>query len=282
MFDFKKLIAYSGKPPVFEKGLDSIWTDESISGKMLEAHLNPDVDAASRKHEMIDQSVRWIQDHIIQNRSEFSILDLGCGPGLYCERLYQKGMQITGIDFSQRSIRYAREQAALKKMDIRYVSSDYLTMDYDSQFDLVFIIFCDFPVLPPADKILLLKKIFKALKPGGKLLFDVFTSRYQKYQKESIHWEAAESGFWSDRPYLCLAQDFHYPEHDAFLNQYIVLENDLKLRLYRVWDEYYSEEKIRKLLKEHHFTDIEIYGDVTGRVYTEHSETMGILAVKES
>ncbi|MBK8417538.1 MAG: class I SAM-dependent methyltransferase [Anaerolineales bacterium] len=40
-----------------------------------------------------------------------SILDLGCGPGLYTSRLARAGFQITGMDYSYSSIEYATKYA---------------------------------------------------------------------------------------------------------------------------------------------------------------------------
>lgn len=36
------------------------WDDDHISKSMLEAHLNPDTDGASRRPGFIEKSVRWI------------------------------------------------------------------------------------------------------------------------------------------------------------------------------------------------------------------------------
>jgi hypothetical protein len=37
-----------------------IWTDEYISKNMLEIHLNPQIDAASRNHDFINESANWM------------------------------------------------------------------------------------------------------------------------------------------------------------------------------------------------------------------------------
>jgi 2-polyprenyl-3-methyl-5-hydroxy-6-metoxy-1,4-benzoquinol methylase len=34
------------------------------------------------------------------------IADFGCGPGLYTEKLAERGATVTGIDFSENSIRH--------------------------------------------------------------------------------------------------------------------------------------------------------------------------------
>ncbi len=86
-----------------------MWTDEYISTQLLETHLNQATDLASRKESTISSTMEWILQKVPGNR--MSILDLGCGPGLYTERLAQKGHIVTGIDFSENSISHARKSA---------------------------------------------------------------------------------------------------------------------------------------------------------------------------
>jgi 2-polyprenyl-3-methyl-5-hydroxy-6-metoxy-1,4-benzoquinol methylase len=93
------------KPALWQRSDEPFWDDEHISKGMLEAHLNPDWDAASRKHSYIDSSVKWLSSLIPANGK---ILDLGCGPGLYAKRFSDMGYTVTGMDFSKRSIAYAK------------------------------------------------------------------------------------------------------------------------------------------------------------------------------
>ena len=71
------------------------------------------------------------------------IADFGCGPGLYTTRLARKGADVTGIDFSMRSIEYARKTAREEGLTVRYVNEDYLEYETDERFDLVMMIMCD-------------------------------------------------------------------------------------------------------------------------------------------
>lgn len=51
---------YSKKPPLFEPGELRFWDDPHISKGMLEAHLNPEQDAASRRPQTIDKEIRHL------------------------------------------------------------------------------------------------------------------------------------------------------------------------------------------------------------------------------
>lgn len=59
-----KLIQDCGKPGIFQEGSSQMWTDDYISGQLLQAHLDPMSDAASRRPEVIDEAVHWIDNYV--------------------------------------------------------------------------------------------------------------------------------------------------------------------------------------------------------------------------
>ena len=120
---FKQLQNNLIKPKLYEKTSELFWNDPHISKGMLETHLNPNTNAASRKPEFINRSVSWLSSML---HKESSMLDIGCGPGLYTQRLSELGYRMTGLDFSERSIEYANSQDSKTK----YVLMNYLEMDY--------------------------------------------------------------------------------------------------------------------------------------------------------
>ena len=132
---------------------NTLWDDDHISKGMLEAHLNPDWDAATRNHAFLDKSVKWISEIAPPSRFK-KLLDLGCGPGLYAERFVKTGYSVTGIDFSKRSIEYAKEQTKCNGSGIEYHYQNYLSLDYTEEFDLVTLIYCDYAALSVSDRIM--------------------------------------------------------------------------------------------------------------------------------
>jgi len=69
---------------VYARSKNFLWTDSYIASNMLQAHLDLDHDAASRNRLSIEKTVNWIHREIKGNST---LIDLGCDPGLYAEKL---------------------------------------------------------------------------------------------------------------------------------------------------------------------------------------------------
>lgn len=267
-----RLRAFLKKPRLYAPSTGEFWNDPHISKGMLEAHLNPQVDAATRKHEFLDHSVQWITK--IAPPSQYkSLLDLGCGPGLYAERFHKAGYSVTGVDFSERSIAYAKEQAKRNNSAIEYHCQNYLTIDYTDQFDVITLIYCDYAVLPVEDRLLLLSKVYQALKQNGKFIVDVFTPSMRK--NESHTWQfCEEGGFWSERPHICLESVYQYDDEDATELRQCVVLTDEEINCYNIWDHFFTKEKLLSEFQTAGFNRYMLYGDVAGTEFSNQGETI--------
>ena len=280
ILNMKALAELGRKPEVFAKGEDLFWDHPHISKMMLQAHLNPETDAASRRPEIIDATVAWLVSELGLNPNA-SFIDLGCGPGLYCTRLARRGLEVTGLDYSRRSIQYAREQANREGLSIEYKYQNYLTMDYEERFDAAAIIFCDLGALSNDDRDTLLERVYRALRPGGVFVADVFTQRGRAKGRATAGWDAYESSFWRPHPHLVLTSTFAYPEDNVELDQYIVIEEDGGTSLYRIWDHHYTADTLTAVVEARGFVVEGVWGSLTGEKYDrEKSEIVAVVARK--
>jgi len=248
----------------------AFWDDEYISQSMLNAHLEPDKDGASRNHEHIIKSVDWIAGFIQKDKN--ALLDLGCGPGIYAALLCDKGFQVTGIDYSKSSISYAKQSAAMKNKSIDYLYQNYLTIDYKAEYDIVTLIYCDFGVLPPQERLVLLNKIFNVLKPGGIFIVDVFTlTNYSGFQENTVV-AYEDKGFWRPEPYVCIQRNVEY-KHMDYLEQYMIITEN-QCQTYNLWNHAFSPNELISLMKQAGFDHIDLYADVTGIAFRQNSKTM--------
>lgn len=267
------------KPEPFAPGEALFWDDPHISAQMLKAHLNPDNDQASRRPQTIQRTVDWLITSLDLQPGD-RVIDLGCGPGLYTTRLAEKGLQVTGMDYSRRSIAYATQSAEQLGLTINYRYQNYLTLDDENQYDLAMLIYGDLCPLSPQQRQTLLGNVRRALKPGGHFVLDVTTRALRKRIGNRNAWYAVDSGFWKPGPHLALEEGFDYPEQDIYLDQVIVVEEDERVSVYRMWFQDYSAESITSELEQAGFAVQGVWNDLCGTPYTEDTEWIGVIAQK--
>jgi len=265
------------RPAPFTPGEPLFWDDPHISSQLLAVHLDPETEAASRHPETIARSVDWLIE-VLALQPGAAVLDLGCGPGLYAVQLANQGMNVTGVDYSRRSIDYAIESARTQGLAITYRYQDYLSLEDKNQYAAALLIYGDFCVLPPAERAQLLTNIHRALKPDGYLALDVSTREHRKRHGVQNGWYAAESGFWKPGPHLVLEQGFDYPDAAIYLDQYAVLVPDGTLTVYRNWFQDYTPETITAELQQGGFDVTSVWGDLAGDHYMPTSEWIGVIA----
>jgi len=271
---YKKIHPLLQKPALYERTSEKFWNDEHISKEMLKFHLDPDIDAASRKHEFIDCSVQWILS-LLPNGAR--LLDIGCGPGLYTKRFAENGLVVTGLDISENSLHYAKEHDQKSE----YVLMNYLEMDYHDTFDMITLIWCDYGALIPEERANLMKWVVRALKPGGLFLFDVFTPAFHKRLSENTSWELHEQGgFWSAKPHLCLNAEYVYNE-TANVSRTVVVDDEGKVHCYNIWNTSFTRESILDEAQPAGLITVGFYSDVAGKLYQNESETMCVLLQKQ-
>ncbi len=262
-------------PALYEKTEVPFWDDEHISGQMLKAHLDPDFEGASRKKDFIDQSAAWIGE-IAPPREHNRLLDIGCGPGLYAERFEKIGYQVTGVDFSRRSIDYAVASAARQGKAITYHCLDYLKMNLEKKFDLVTMIYCDYGALSDEDRRTVLANVRRHLRPGGKFLFDVFSIAHLENFSECQTWEINENGgFWRKNGYIALNRKLRYKDR-VTLEQITIIDGGEPVNYY-LWNTHFTAELLAREAEEAGFRVLDFYGDVKGTPYGSATDTLAVL-----
>ena len=243
-----------------------LWTDEHTSEQMLAFHLNGEIDVSSRRTRFIDDSVRWMTK-CFDLSSNSRIIDFGCGPGLYTSRFARLGAEVFGIDFSARSIEYARQFAARNNLDISYTEADYLEYQPEGRFDLITMIMCDYCALSPEQRAAMLVKYRELLSDGGRIVLDVYSlNSFADKKEESIYEKNQLNGFWSAEPYYGFVTSFKYDKEKVSLDKYTIIERKRQREVYN-WLQYFTPESLNQ---EAHAAGLEIdalYGDVAGNRY---------------
>jgi SAM-dependent methyltransferase len=275
---FKELEKINTKPAPYEYyTAEELWTDPHTAGEMLKYHLNESVEAASRNKQFIEKSAEWITSYFNLNGST-SVIDFGCGPGLYTTRLAQRGARVTGIDFSKNSLDYAERNAVEKNLDIEYISTNYLDFETAEKFDLIMMIMCDFTVLSPEQRKRLLSLFRSILKPGGAVLLDVYSLLFFEQAEESASYEFNQlNGFWSENDYYGFVNIFKYEPEKLLLHKYTIVEAERNRKVYN-WMQCFTPETLAEEFVQSGFEITELFSDVAGAPFSEDSAEFAAVA----
>jgi SAM-dependent methyltransferase len=135
-----------------------------------------------------DQEVAFLID-ALELTPGTRLLDIGCGPGRHAEAFATRGVDVVGIDISQRFVDIATERvpsATFTRMDARQLT-------FDGEFDAA-ISLCQgaFGLVGPGDDIDVLRGIARALRRGGRCAVSAFSSYFQvRYPQEHGAFDAA-------------------------------------------------------------------------------------------
>ena len=209
-----------------------------------------------------------------------SIIDFGCGPGLYTTRLAEKGAKVTGIDFSKNSIDHAKNVALENALEIDYVLQNYLFFETDRRFDLITMIMCDFCALSPQQRKELLQKFYRLLKPDGSILLDVYSlESFSQREEQSLYEVNLLNSFWSSEKYYGFLNTFKYNEQKVILDKYTIVEKN-RIRIVYNWLQYFSKESLITEFEVNNFKIENLYSDVAGSEFDPNSGEMAIIANK--
>jgi SAM-dependent methyltransferase len=277
---FEELEEINSRPAPFSiSTTEALWTDDHTSAQMLSYHLDPNVDLSSRNHAFIDRSVDWIASRFELGEG-VRVADFGCGPGLYTTRLAETGAEVTGIDFSERSVAHARRTARDAGLSVDYVVGDYLDVETDARFDLITMIMCDFCALGPSQRTALVEKFHRLLTPGGAVLLDVYSLNAFAQREESATYEKNQlRGFWSASPYYAFVNTFKYDDQKVVLDKYTLIEEG-RTRTFYNWLQCFNPEALEREVTRAGLMVEATLGNVAGDVFDPAADEFAIIARK--
>ena len=276
------LLNRKARPEPWAEGDNIPWHEPGFSRRMLREHLTQCHDLASRRSEKIDAHVDWIHREVLHGIPA-KVLDLACGPGLYCSRLAQLGHRCVGIDYSPASIEYARERAAEGDLACEYVHADFRSAEYGAGFSLAMLIFGEFNVFKPEDATVVLAKTCRALDAGGVLLLEAHTSEaIRELSQRPASWYSAESGLFSESAHLCLQENFWDADVGAVTIRYFIVDASTgEVARYAQSLKAYTEEQYRAVLEGAGFSDVRFLPSLIGTKDASQPHLLVITARKK-
>jgi SAM-dependent methyltransferase len=105
------------------------------------------------------------------------VLDVGCGPGRHAHELGRRGIEVHGIDISERFVEIARGRAPA---GVTFERMDARSLAFDGEFDAV-VCLCQgaFGLMTAGgDDGTVFAGMARALRPGGRLALSAFSSYF--------------------------------------------------------------------------------------------------------
>jgi 2-polyprenyl-3-methyl-5-hydroxy-6-metoxy-1,4-benzoquinol methylase len=252
------------------------WNEPAFSRRMLDQHLSQEHDWASRRFEVIDRQVAWLHDTVLGGRTG-RVLDLGCGPGLYLERLARRGHTGVGIDFSPASIEYARGRAV---PGLEYRQDDVRDASLGGPYDLITMLWAELNVFLPEQAGSIVKRAAASLAPGGLLVLELHRlAEIERQGRAGTEWYTAAEGLWSDHPHLCLTERFWDETRRVATTRWIVVDTETSAATtHASSSQGYGDDEIVGLLAESGVRVVGQCGDLEGGPLTEDSPFLVLVA----
>jgi SAM-dependent methyltransferase len=135
-----------------------------------------------------DEEAEFLIDNLsayLTPKPDSRILDIACGRGRHSIYLNKKGYDVTGIDLSEQSIKYAQQ---FEQKNLHFFVHDMRKLFYINYFDIAFNLFTSFGYFETEkEHVNALKSFRKTLKTDGTFVIDYFNT--QKIIKNLTHQE---------------------------------------------------------------------------------------------
>lgn len=109
---------------------------------------------------------------LLRARKGASVLDVPCGTGRVTLPLAEMGLVMTGVDLTASYLARARRDARRCGLEVRFARSDMRDIAFEGEFDGAFNWFGSFGYFSDADNLAFCRRVFNALKPGGRFLVE--------------------------------------------------------------------------------------------------------------
>lgn len=143
------------------------WHNDFFSEEYLEVGL------ASIESERTAYEVDFAIDYLKLQGNE-KILDLCCGIGRHVNEFAIRGFDITGLDFNQKYLDFAKTQASEKNVQPNFVCGNMLNLPFEeSSFDAATCFLTSFGYFSDEDNLKALKELSRVLKKGSFFLLEI-------------------------------------------------------------------------------------------------------------
>lgn len=197
---------------------------------------------------------------ILKLSDDDKILDLCCGQGRHSLEIARRGFNyVKGLDHSHYLIQKAKARAKKEYLNIKFKEGDARKLPYRSDtFEAVMILGNSFGYFETIkDDLLVLKEVFRVLKPWGKLLIDISDGEYLKENFQHRSWE------WLDKKYFVCRERSLSLDKQRLITREVITHTEKGVIVDQFYAErLYSRESMSELLEKAGFNEIIIHGEM--------------------
>lgn len=203
---------------------------------------------------------------LLKLRKGQRVVDIPCGQGRLTIPLAETGLQMTGVDLTESFLKTARRKSQKERLRIRYVHSDMRNIEFDEEFHAAFNWFGSFGYFSDADNLVFCKKVFNALRPGGRFLVE-------GPNKTRIKNDFIERTEQNINGVSIKARNKWHRNKNRILSEWTFTRGGKRER-HRVDVRVFDAAEIRSLLRAAGFHNIECYGRPPLGRFTRHSRRL--------
>jgi ubiquinone/menaquinone biosynthesis C-methylase UbiE len=203
------------------------------------------------------------------------LLDCPCGVGRLAIPLARKGIRVTGVDFADYYLDKLASKAKRGGLKVRLICSDMRKIEFQREFDAAINVWTSFGYFEKeSDNKLVLKRYFRALKPGGSVVLNLINRDWiiRHYEKSSWFETRKKDVLVCEEHVLDLAKSRSVGTWH-FIRDGVKHSRDISMRVY-------SLHELIAMLESVGFIDIESCGSVKHEPVTSDTSHMWVIGCK--
>ncbi len=201
------------------------------------------------------------------------ILDLACGNGRYAIPLAKKGYRVTAVDPVVSYIEQARHRAGKENISVDFMLGDMREFNRSEGFDAVLIMGNSFGIFKEEkEEKLVLENLFRSVVRGGCVLIEnpgkeIVKKNYQKTVVHESEWIRCEES--------------HTMRNEwGWMDSSVTVYKDGQKGEFTYSYRLHNAEDMVDLLTAAGFTEVRVFGDLSGGTYNEDAEKLVTVARK--
>ena len=206
-------------------------------------------------------------------RKNMKVLDCPCGIGRISIPLAERGLKVTGIDITQSYLDELEKRATRAGPKIPVECRDMRRITFKNEFDVGLNLWTSFGYFEDEKQNLLtIKKMYEALKPGGRFLLHVINRDWIITNFQARGWDEVGDII------SIQSREFDYARSINEI-QWRLLK-DGKMETYHVSMRMYSYHELVAMFKKVGFVDIEGYGSIKEEPISRDHMMMWVFGAK--